>query len=45
MYVRCQYIGEIVRVTVPSSAHAKALAKIKEKLAQTYQAVPLVADV
>jgi (E)-4-hydroxy-3-methylbut-2-enyl-diphosphate synthase len=36
---------EIVRVTVPSLAHAKALAEIKEKLAQTYQPVPLVADV
>ncbi len=36
---------EIVRVTVPSMAHAKALATIKEKLAQLYQPVPLVADV
>ncbi|NES20398.1 MAG: (E)-4-hydroxy-3-methylbut-2-enyl-diphosphate synthase [Symploca sp. SIO3E6] len=36
---------EIVRVTVPSIGHAKALAQIKEKLVQTYQAVPLVADV
>lgn len=36
---------EIVRVTVPSMAHAKALAEIKTKLEQTYQAVPLVADV
>ncbi len=36
---------EIVRVTVPSMAHAKALADIKAKLIQTYQAVPLVADV
>ncbi|NJK41062.1 MAG: (E)-4-hydroxy-3-methylbut-2-enyl-diphosphate synthase [Acaryochloridaceae cyanobacterium SU_2_1] len=36
---------EIVRVTVPSMAHAKALARIKEILATTYQAVPLVADV
>ncbi len=36
---------EIVRVTVPSIGHAKALAQIKEKLAQTYQIVPLVADV
>jgi (E)-4-hydroxy-3-methylbut-2-enyl-diphosphate synthase len=34
-----------VRVTVPSLAHAKALAEIKEKLAKTYQIVPLVADV
>jgi (E)-4-hydroxy-3-methylbut-2-enyl-diphosphate synthase len=36
---------EIVRVTVPSMAHAKALAEIKQKLIDTYQAVPLVADV
>ncbi|MGB3789580.1 MAG: (E)-4-hydroxy-3-methylbut-2-enyl-diphosphate synthase [Phormidesmis sp.] len=36
---------EIVRVTVPSMAHARALSEIKDKLAQTYQAVPLVADV
>ncbi|NJM68494.1 MAG: (E)-4-hydroxy-3-methylbut-2-enyl-diphosphate synthase [Acaryochloris sp. RU_4_1] len=36
---------ELVRVTVPSMAHAKALAQIKEKLATTYQPVPLVADV
>jgi len=36
---------EIVRVTVPSMAHAKALADIREKLSATYQAVPLVADV
>lgn len=36
---------EIVRVTVPSLAHAKALAEIKQKLIATYQAVPLVADV
>ncbi len=36
---------EIVRVTVPSLAHAKALAEIKQKLAQTYKPVPLVADV
>jgi (E)-4-hydroxy-3-methylbut-2-enyl-diphosphate synthase len=36
---------EIVRVTVPSMAHAKALAEIKTKLEQSYQAVPLVADV
>jgi (E)-4-hydroxy-3-methylbut-2-enyl-diphosphate synthase len=43
---RLHEIGcEIVRVTVPSMAHAKALADIKEKLAQTYQPVPLVADV
>ncbi|AFY40342.1 4-hydroxy-3-methylbut-2-en-1-yl diphosphate synthase [[Leptolyngbya] sp. PCC 7376] len=43
---RLHEIGcEIVRVTVPSMAHAKSLAKIKEKLAATYQTVPLVADV
>ena len=36
---------EIVRVTVPSIAHAKAVAEIKEKLIKTYQDVPLVADV
>ena len=43
---RLHEIGcEIVRVTVPSMAHAKALADIKEKLAKTYQVVPLVADV
>lgn len=43
---RLHEIGcEIVRVTVPSMAHAKALAEIKQKLLDTYQAVPLVADV
>ncbi|MEL6228574.1 MAG: (E)-4-hydroxy-3-methylbut-2-enyl-diphosphate synthase [Cyanobacteria bacterium J06627_3] len=43
---RLHEIGcEIVRVTVPSMAHAKALATIKEKLSVTYQTVPLVADV
>ncbi|MBP0016703.1 MAG: (E)-4-hydroxy-3-methylbut-2-enyl-diphosphate synthase [Cyanobacteria bacterium SBLK] len=43
---RLHEIGcEIVRVTVPSLAHAKALAEIKEKLFATYQPVPLVADV
>lgn len=36
---------EIVRVTVPSMAHARALAEIKAQLATTYQSVPLVADV
>jgi (E)-4-hydroxy-3-methylbut-2-enyl-diphosphate synthase len=36
---------EIVRVTVPSMAHARALAEIKSQLAKTYQRVPLVADV
>ena len=43
---RLHEIGcEIVRVTVPSMAHAKALAEIRQKLADTYQPVPLVADV
>lgn len=43
---RLHEIGcEIVRVTVPSMAHAKALAEIKQRLIDTYQAVPLVADV
>ncbi|CDM97984.1 MAG: (E)-4-hydroxy-3-methylbut-2-enyl-diphosphate synthase [Limnospira sp. PMC 1291.21] len=36
---------EIVRVTVPSVGHAKAVGEIKQKLAATYQPVPLVADV
>ena len=36
---------EIVRVTVPSMAHARALAEIKQRLIETYQPVPLVADV
>jgi (E)-4-hydroxy-3-methylbut-2-enyl-diphosphate synthase len=43
---RLHEIGcEIVRVTVPSIGHAKALAEIKQKLINTYQPVPLVADV
>jgi (E)-4-hydroxy-3-methylbut-2-enyl-diphosphate synthase len=43
---RLHEIGcEIVRVTVPSMAHAKALTEIKQKLLATYQPVPLVADV
>ncbi|MEB3220363.1 MAG: (E)-4-hydroxy-3-methylbut-2-enyl-diphosphate synthase [Nostocales cyanobacterium 94392] len=43
---RLHEIGcEIVRVTVPSMAHAKALFEIKQKLKQTYQDVPIVADV
>jgi (E)-4-hydroxy-3-methylbut-2-enyl-diphosphate synthase len=43
---RLHEIGcEIVRVTVPSMAHAKALAEIKAQLIATYQPVPLVADV
>ena len=36
---------EMVRVTVPSLAHAKAVEEIKAKLRSTYQDVPLVADV
>ncbi|MBM5802599.1 MAG: (E)-4-hydroxy-3-methylbut-2-enyl-diphosphate synthase [Cyanobacteria bacterium K_DeepCast_35m_m2_155] len=36
---------EIVRVTVPSLAHAKAMGEIRQRLIDTYQAVPLVADV
>ena len=43
---RLHEIGcEIVRVTVPSMAHALSLAQIQQKLRQTYQPVPLVADV
>jgi (E)-4-hydroxy-3-methylbut-2-enyl-diphosphate synthase len=43
---RLHAIGcEVVRVTVPSLAHAKAVGQIKQKLIETYQAVPLVADV
>jgi (E)-4-hydroxy-3-methylbut-2-enyl-diphosphate synthase len=43
---RLHAIGcEIVRVTVPSMAHAKAMEAIRAKLYQTYQPVPLVADV
>ncbi len=43
---RLHEIGcEIVRVTVPSLAHAHAVKDIKEKLIATYQDVPLVADV
>lgn len=43
---RLHEIGcEIVRVTVPSLAHAQALAQIRQKLARTYMPVPLVADV
>jgi (E)-4-hydroxy-3-methylbut-2-enyl-diphosphate synthase len=38
---RLHEIGcEIVRVTVPSIGHAKALAEIKQKLIDTYQPVP-----
>ncbi len=43
---RLHEIGcEVVRVTVPSLAHAKAMETIKAKLISTYQRVPLVADV
>lgn len=43
---RLHEIGcEIVRVTVPSMAHAKAMEEIRAKLLATYQPVPLVADV
>ncbi|NJL82353.1 MAG: (E)-4-hydroxy-3-methylbut-2-enyl-diphosphate synthase [Chloroflexaceae bacterium] len=43
---RLHEIGcEIVRVTVPSLAHAKALEEIRYKLEQVYKPVPLVADV
>ena len=43
---RLHEIGcEIVRVTVPSMAHARALSEIKARLAESYQPVPLVADV
>jgi len=36
---------EIVRVTVPSLAHARAMGEIRQRLIETYQSVPLVADV
>ncbi|MFM7695941.1 MAG: (E)-4-hydroxy-3-methylbut-2-enyl-diphosphate synthase [Vulcanococcus sp.] len=36
---------EIVRVTVPSLAHAKAMGEIRHRLESSYQPVPLVADV
>ena len=43
---RLHEIGcEIVRVTVPSMAHAKAMKDIRAKLFAAYQPVPLVADV
>lgn len=43
---RLHEIGcEIVRVTVPSLAHAKAMEEIRSKLFSSYQPVPLVADV
>ncbi len=43
---RLHEIGcEIVRLTVPSIAHAKAVGEIKKRLEDSYQRVPLVADV
>ena len=43
---RLHEIGcEIVRLTVPSLAHAKAVGEIKKLLESTYHPVPLVADV
>tara|TARA_Y100001968_G_scaffold333907_1_gene400909 strand:+ start:32341 stop:33561 length:1221 start_codon:yes stop_codon:yes gene_type:complete len=36
---------EIVRLTVPTLAHAKAVGAIRQRLLDNYQAVPLVADV
>jgi len=43
---RLHEIGcEIVRVTVPSMAHAKAMEEIRHKLYSSYKPVPLVADV
>lgn len=43
---RLHEIGcEIVRVTVPSMAHAKAMEEIRDRLHTTYLPVPLVADV
>ncbi|MDB9379576.1 flavodoxin-dependent (E)-4-hydroxy-3-methylbut-2-enyl-diphosphate synthase, partial [Nodularia sphaerocarpa] len=43
---RLHEIGcEIVRVTVPSMAHARVMAEIKQRLIKTYQDVPIVADV
>ncbi|TAD77264.1 MAG: 4-hydroxy-3-methylbut-2-en-1-yl diphosphate synthase [Oscillatoriales cyanobacterium] len=43
---RLHEIGcEIVRVTVPSLAHAKAMESIRKTLEDTYRPVPLVADV
>jgi (E)-4-hydroxy-3-methylbut-2-enyl-diphosphate synthase len=36
---------EIVRVTVPSLAHARAMGEIRARLESTYKPVPLVADV
>ncbi len=43
---RLHEIGcEIVRLTVPSLAHAKAVGEIRKRLESSYQHVPLVADV
>ncbi|ABM78180.1 MAG: 4-hydroxy-3-methylbut-2-en-1-yl diphosphate synthase [Prochlorococcus sp. MED-G132] len=43
---RLHEIGcEIARLTVPSLGHAKAVGEICKRLKQTYQPVPLVADV
>ncbi|XGB39018.1 MAG: (E)-4-hydroxy-3-methylbut-2-enyl-diphosphate synthase [Cyanobacteria bacterium LVE1205-1] len=43
---RLHEIGcEIVRVTVPSMAHAKAMQVIRDHLVKQYRPVPLVADV
>ncbi|WP_320667894.1 (E)-4-hydroxy-3-methylbut-2-enyl-diphosphate synthase [Prochlorococcus sp. MIT 1307] len=43
---RLHEIGcEMVRLTVPSLAHAKAVGEIKKRLESTYQPVPLIADV
>lgn len=36
---------EIVRLTVPSLAHAKAVGEIRKRLEDSYRPVPLVADV
>ena len=36
---------EIVRLTVPSLGHAKAVGEIRKRLKETYKEVPLVADV
>jgi (E)-4-hydroxy-3-methylbut-2-enyl-diphosphate synthase len=37
--------SEIVRLTVPSLAHARAVAEIRRRLEASYRPVPLVADV
>ena len=36
---------EMVRLTVPSLAHAKAVGEIRKRLESTYKTVPLIADV